>query len=1038
MTRVQPRHHTSVPMLTAARAEAPAGAREVPFSETLGKASSSNPFSFTAIDANGDGRGWNSTTHSTSYSACMGPNTDAFQTADDWLVSPPLHLLAGKTYELNVELCGSTTAVKTADFAIFMGTEAAAASLTRELAAKATYKGGSTYTKVTKDITVDADGYYYIGIHCTTDKAVNTISRAKNFSIAEVVPKVDAPAAGTITYEVTTPKTDMKVQASYTVPTLTQSGAQLTEVSKVEIFNWMYPSEKTVVDNPAPGSTLTATLNLMAGPNNRIRAVAYTGETAGDMAETANFFAGPDCPLAPTNVKATLSDDYKKVTLTWDAVGADGENGGYVEPDKVKYYIFDAFGSWSDPAIAEDVSSPYVLDYSAVKEQDFVAFQVTAGYGENYSLEGVSNVAVVGTCDALPWHESFTDCYYSAPWMQDLSGKGNVMASLWYDNDLQTNTDAPEGTEPEYMHPHDLDNGFMLMLPSAKDDCFGINSVKIDISGAAHPVFEFFYQGQGSRLEALVAREGGDFETARDIDLKTDATDGWTLCRVDLAPYKTAKYIRVGVRMTAIHNDDEHTWSVPLDNIRVIDLQDVDLRIAYVNIDKLVAGQESTVTFATENMGTADGGDALAELLKDDKAVVSETLPGIKAGEVRSFEAKFTPSVLDNDPVTITGRITAAGDKYSGNNQVGPTLATVEQSDLPEAAELTATKPGDNQVALSWQAPSIEAFTTANTIDEDFENPDLYDFAAVEWGGWKFDSQDQGSGCTILKDYNNPYRGMNIGFQVFNYRLAGLPDNQLDDARPHSGDRMLYSVCTYAGDVDNWAISPRLSGEAQTIKFWAKSFTIAYPESFSVLYSTTDNKTASFTQSVAVANYPDDDRVPEDWTEYSAQLPEGAQYFAIQHNTVYDGYILYVDDVTYQAAAAYPSDLAITGYNVWRDGELLCSPEGTAHTDRPGADGNYEYRVSVKYNYGESHACPGAKVDFSYDAVAELAAEGISVSTDAEGIIIGGADGHDIMVATPDGRIVYRGAARGEIHIPAATGVYVVGIGSTVTKAVVR
>ncbi len=147
----------SAPLRSPAKA-APEGAKEIPFSETLGKATSSNPYSFTTIDANGDGRGWNSTTHSGSYSACMGPNTDALQLADDWLVTPPLHLLAGKEYEMSVSLCGSSTATKTADFAIYMGTEPTAAALTTELVAKKTYQG-KTYAVVTKTLQVEADGY---------------------------------------------------------------------------------------------------------------------------------------------------------------------------------------------------------------------------------------------------------------------------------------------------------------------------------------------------------------------------------------------------------------------------------------------------------------------------------------------------------------------------------------------------------------------------------------------------------------------------------------------------------------------------------------------------------------------------------------------------------------------------------------------------------------------------------------------------------------------------------------------------------------
>ena len=60
---------------------------------------------------------------------------------------------------------------------------------------------------------------------------------------------------------------------------------------------------------------------MNAGSNNCIRAVAYTGETAGEKVEHRNIFCGPDAPLAPQNVRLTVSADFKSAVLSWDAVG---------------------------------------------------------------------------------------------------------------------------------------------------------------------------------------------------------------------------------------------------------------------------------------------------------------------------------------------------------------------------------------------------------------------------------------------------------------------------------------------------------------------------------------------------------------------------------------------------------------------------------------------------------------------------------------------------------------------------------------------
>ena len=50
---------------------------------------------------------------------------------------------------------------------------------------------------------------------------------------------------------------------------------------------------------------------------------------------------------------------------------------------------------------------------------------------------------------------------------------------------------------------------------------------------------------------------------------------------------------------------------------------------------------------------------------------------------------------------------------------------------------------------------------------------------------------------------------------------------------------MLFSV--YApddGQIDNWAVSPKINGKAQTISFYARSYTANYPNRIEVWYTT--------------------------------------------------------------------------------------------------------------------------------------------------------------------------------------------------------
>ena len=94
--------------------------------------------------------------------------------------------------------------------------------------------------------------------------------------------------------------------------------------------------------------------------------------------------------------------------------------------------------------------------------------------------------------------------------------------------------------------------------------------------------------------------------------------------------------------------------------------------------------------------------------------------------------------------------------------------------------------------------------------------------------------------------------------------------------------------------------------------------------------------------------------VPGQWTQYSADLPEGARYFALRC-TSKDQYILFVDDIKYRKAG---TGLKLLGYNVYRDGmRLNASPiTATKYTDNRSVDTDVTYSVKAVYNTGESRA----------------------------------------------------------------------------------
>lgn len=143
-------------------------------------------------------------------------------------------------------------------------------------------------------------------------------------------------------------------------------------------------------------------------------------------------------------------------------------------------------------------------------------------------------------------------------------------------------------------------------------------------------------------------------------------------------------------------------------------------------------------------------------------------------------------------------------------------------------------------------------------------------------------------------EYENKYEPS--AWMVFN-RAKTNPVH--GDGKSHSGHQCMMSIVPVENHVpattDHWLISPELSGDAQTITFYARQLTAQYGnEKYEVLVSSTNNDPASF---LIVGSTRE--MTGEDWQEVSVSLPAGAKYFAIRHIS-YDIFGLMIDDVTYE------------------------------------------------------------------------------------------------------------------------------------------
>jgi hypothetical protein len=364
----------------------------------------------------------------------------------------------------------------------------------------------------------------------------------------------------------------------------------------------------------------------------------------------------------------------------------------------------------------------------------------------------------------------------------------------------------------------------------------------------------------------------------------------------------------------------------------------------------------------------------------------------MEVGKSQTFAISFTaPNAAS---AKIYAEVVNEADEEARNNKTEEASIVIIGAKTLPAPQLTGSKT-DNGITITWQDPK-------GKVVEGAEN-----FAAFTYDGladWTMYDGDQGytqKPSSYNMAVNYPNWSMPKAFIVFNPEQAGL--NLTGSAAmfiPHSGDQYFAGFFTAVPSdneegyeevtCDDWMISPRLSGQAQTVSFWAKG----YQGSVATGYETE----ASFIETLQILASKGEDTDladfevvtetfevnAEEWTKYTVDLPEGTNFFAIHRNTeAGNAFVLLIDDINFEVEAQ-----TVQGYNIYKNGALVANQKSTSYTDADGA-GTDIYTVTAVYADGES----GQSNKFWADAPS-----GSTVKGDANGD--GELDVRDVMLMT--------------------------------------
>lgn len=973
-------------------------AGELPYTEDF---STTSGFGlFTTADANADGKTW----FQELYSETAQYGGDSEQTADDWLFTPPVKLTDEGFYKLTFQArCNSQN---THRLEVALGRLPYAKDMSSTVLPPTDISTEFNLKTIEAKFFVEKASDYYLGFHITSGALTSSFD-IDNIKL-ERISSVSAPG-GVIDFSVK-PAEQGRLQAevAFNTPTTTIAGGTLGNISKVELLR-----DGKLINTfaeAAPGARLTFTDNTPANGFNTYTAITYNGAGTGNDI-SAKAYIGIDVPDTVRGITAR-EVEYGKVELSWEAP-LKGVNGGYINPAGLKYTV--KRNGWLDVASGtEELRATDIVD-DLGNSQRTIGYSVYATSEGGDGPEGYSPYIAAGIPYEMPVKESFAtgmttyEEWASFPVMEG----GTWRASFSPDNKTQ---DSDYGMIA-FSTYEDIGRQTKLMSP------------KIRIDNTVSPVLEFWVYNSSIHDEMAVEIYNDSYqaETVKYIDLEAN-TGTWTKHTVDLAPFKSSKYVQLGVVTDNVTRNDQ----LNIDNISFTDNLRHNLAAKAIKAPKKIeTGTEKEILLCIANYGSEKAGadSYTVDFYNKGKLISSVQGKDIEPGQEETVIARVTPQASDLYNMEICAIVNYAEDENSYNNTSASIDVAIVAPAYPTVTDLSGTDTG-KEIALSWTAPDISNLPPAPFTDnlesyEPFTVSDLGDWTLVD-GDKKDISMEfrtsEGEWITY------PNSGGAMSYQIID--LSQINGSAKDGWTSMSGNKII--LTPYSGVKDDWMISPELAQVEQTVTLYAKSLNYGgYGlESFSLMYSATDKETASFKELEHVSN------IPIDWTEYSFKLPESAKYFAIR--TDYTNSALLLDDISFVPASATPLQLEVEGYNVYRNGRKINGEPvaGNRYADAySDTDVPYTYTVTVVYDKGESDF--SNTVTLIPSGINTAQAESAAIKVSKGHISVSNAGGKLIQISGIGGNTVFKAEGKNNITVALGAGCYAVTVGHKTAKVLV-
>jgi len=944
---------------------------------------------FQVIDNNADSKTWAwSSSYGTYYSY------SSTNQADDYLITAPFNLVAGKNYLVTVAATAYSASYPER-FEVLVGKTATVAGLTQTVI-DATEVTSNVSTDFEGEFSVAEDGQYFIAVHAISD-ADQWRLNLQMLSI-ELGAEPTAPAAVADLAAEAGAEGALEVNLSFTAPAKAVNGTDLTGTEDIKIYR-DGALVNTLADVAVGSEQTWKDTGVENGKTYTYYVVAANATGDGPKSEKVSVFVGAD-ELGPVQNFAAVGTTATTIDFAWDAV--QGINGGYVDASNVTYSIYtlaiETDPNWGFQYLVADqkltevtgetaATINYPVDEGELQYKYFGVSVKNATTEESDPAEAYTYV-VIGAPEELPILEGFADSKLHYAW------------NYSDDADLMVSDEATDG-----------DGVALNMISYTADSDQAIWLEKVNLKSAANPTLIFDVKSSDiSSVDIIGSKDGAEFSVIATQAISSD----YTTVKVPLADVVGTRFSKVGISAHFANETVIDSWSgnieelgdvLVIDNIKVVDLLEYNLGIEVTAPKTVNAGESAVIKAVVTNKGENAASDYKVTIKAGDEVLLEQT----ESEELGSFETKeisaeLATSIFDEaGDVTITATVDFMEDLDLDDN-AAEAVITIKASDAAAPTDVAAEEDAENpgSITVTWNAPE----NATQEVTEDFASYENGADETGELGDWTLINANGHTKGGIFEDTPLASDGLARAWQVFNLATYGGDNSAFAGPDGDVDNNYLVSIYNlennaYPGN-DDWLISPSLPGVAQTVSFDVKAFNEYGAQTYQVLYSTTGKETADFT---LIEEVTDNGNA---WSKVSYDLPAGTTYFAIRNITGGDeGFILAVDNIQFSVGGG-----EVVGYNIYLDEELVAS------VDAEGNDVVVEEPSAPKLAQALSYVINNVPAGEHTVAVTALYADGKESAPTAAGAnttITGIAEalfgGQSFDVYTIDGKLLRKQAA---------------------------